>query len=347
VSGTLTFPPGQDRELVSVSVKGDTTVELNESFKMNLSSPSGATLSHAVASGTIIDDDAVVPPAPRSVRATPDNTSAVLQWAPPTSNGGRPIGGYVVTPYVGGAARTPRVFTTPATTQTISELTNGTTYTFDVAATNAVGTGARSAQSAAITVGAPVTPTVKALGTSTQAVVTWNAPANNGFPITSYVVFVYHGGVLQTAETHTLTCTQPCAPATTSTVTGLTNGSLYTFKVEAHNSQGVGPQGATTILVSATPTPPATPGTPTARAGPGFVTVSWAAPADGTATIDNYVIDIYENGVRRSTFVMPWNGTTNTWYAVTAGRAYSYTVQARSAVGAGPKSALSNSATPS
>src|SRR5207248_8105939 len=135
------------------------------------------------------------PTEPRSLRVTPDNAAAVLQWVPPASNGGRPIVGYVVTPYVGGVAGTPRAFTNPATSHTISGLANGTTYTFDVAATNSVGTGARSAESVAITVGAPVAPVVKAGGSSTRAVVTWSSPVSNGFTVACLGVRGYRAGV--------------------------------------------------------------------------------------------------------------------------------------------------------
>jgi hypothetical protein len=238
------------------------------------------------------------------------------------------------------------VFTTPAVSQTISGLVNGTTYTFDVAATNEVGTGARSVRSAAITVGAPAAPTVSAKGSSTQALVTWSAPTNNGFAVTAYVVSVYQGGTLLSAKTHTVTCTQPCVPARTWTVTGLTNGAVYTFKVGAQNSQGTGPPGATTILVSATPAPPGRPAPPTAKASTGAVNVSWSAPFDGTATIDEYVIVVYENGVKSDTTHVAPLPTTHWFQRLAAGAAYTFRIQALNDVGAGPLSGLSNPATP-
>ena len=70
-------------------------------------------------------------------------------------------------------------------------LTNGTAYTFTVAAINAIGTGAASAQSNAVT---PATvPGAPTIGTATRgnasATVTWTAPASNGGAvITGYVV---------------------------------------------------------------------------------------------------------------------------------------------------------------
>jgi hypothetical protein len=57
-SGTLTFAPGATLRTVPVAVVGDTLVEPDETFRVDLSSPSGATLSVASGTGTIVDDDA-------------------------------------------------------------------------------------------------------------------------------------------------------------------------------------------------------------------------------------------------------------------------------------------------
>jgi len=57
-SGSVTFPPGVTQQLVSVSVLGDAAIEGDESFSLNLSSPTNATLGDAQGAGTILDDDA-------------------------------------------------------------------------------------------------------------------------------------------------------------------------------------------------------------------------------------------------------------------------------------------------
>jgi Fibronectin type III domain len=81
-----------------------------------------------------------------------------------------------------------------------------------------------------ITPDPPGTPTVTA-GTASSATVAWAAPAyNGGSPVTGYTVTASPGGQ---------TCTT--SGATSCTVTGLTNGTSYTFTVTAANSVGTGP----------------------------------------------------------------------------------------------------------
>ena len=57
-SGTLTFAAGESAKTVAVTINGDTTPEANESFVLNLTSPTGATLADGQASATLLDDDA-------------------------------------------------------------------------------------------------------------------------------------------------------------------------------------------------------------------------------------------------------------------------------------------------
>ena len=79
--------------------------------------------------------------ADRRVTATPGTAAQPSPGRRPT-NGGSPITSYTVTPYIGcdrPDAR-PRSPASPPTSATITGLTNGTTYTFTVSATNSVGT---------------------------------------------------------------------------------------------------------------------------------------------------------------------------------------------------------------
>jgi len=69
-------------------------------------------------------------------------------------------------------------------------LTDGTAYTFSVAASNADGIGASSAQSSPVTPTAPPgAPTgLGATAGPESANLTWSAPPANGAAITSYTV---------------------------------------------------------------------------------------------------------------------------------------------------------------
>jgi len=56
----LTFSPGQTSKQVTVNVTGDTTQEANETFFVNLSAPSGATLFDGKGRGTLLNDEGPV-----------------------------------------------------------------------------------------------------------------------------------------------------------------------------------------------------------------------------------------------------------------------------------------------
>ena len=190
-----------------------------------------------VVAGAVVHPATItVPGAPRGVTAVAGNRAALVRWTAPANDGGRPITGYVATASPGSETCT----TTGATTCTVHGLVNGHTYSVSVKASNKRGLGAPSA---VVTVkpGIPLAPThVKATPGNGYATIFWNAPANNGSPITKYTVTTTPGFKR---------CTT--AGANTCTVTGLTNDTTYRFKVTATNAYGTG--------AASTPSAPATP----------------------------------------------------------------------------------------
>jgi hypothetical protein len=56
-SGTLTFAPGQTSMTVSIAIKGDTLVEADETFYLNLLNAVNAMIADAQSVGTILNDD--------------------------------------------------------------------------------------------------------------------------------------------------------------------------------------------------------------------------------------------------------------------------------------------------
>ncbi|MDQ1684890.1 MAG: hypothetical protein QOC82_1627 [Frankiaceae bacterium] len=270
------------------------------------------------------------PGAPTGVSATAGNASATVSWTPPGSNGGSAITSYTVKANTGATVSA----NGSATSAVVTGLAHGTTYTFTVTATNSVGPGPASAPSNAVTpLAVPGAPTnVTATRGNASATVSWTAPASTGgSAITSYTVRSSSGTAV-TVDGNTLS----------TTVTGLTNGTSYTFTVTAANAAGTGPASAPSNAV----TPATVPGAPTgasATAGDASATVSWTAPAsNGGAAVTSYTV-LASNGTTTTV-----SGTTlsATVTGLTNGTAYTFTVSATNSVGAGPASAASNSVTP-
>jgi hypothetical protein len=72
---TLTFAPGETTKTITVAVNGDTLIELNETFVINLSTPTNATLADNQGIGTILNDD---PGTPLIIPPTASITDAVV-----------------------------------------------------------------------------------------------------------------------------------------------------------------------------------------------------------------------------------------------------------------------------
>lgn len=95
-----------------------------------------------------------VPFAPTGVTALAGDEQATVNFMAPMYNGGSPVTGYKVKVYVDGVEKPTLQATGVMSPITVTGLTNNTTYTFKVVATNSIGDSAESLESNAVTPGA-------------------------------------------------------------------------------------------------------------------------------------------------------------------------------------------------
>jgi hypothetical protein len=195
----------------------------------------GATLGYAADAAFSVTTS--VPDAPTGVAGTSGDSQVTVSWSAPTYGGTSSITGYTVTSTPSVAAPSGCV-NTLSTSCVFTGLTNGTAYTFTVIAINSVGNSVPSSASASVTpYAAPGAPTALVLTSANNSVsLSWTAPTSNGGnAITDYMIeYQSKGDSTWTAFSHT------ASTATTISVTSLTAGKIYNFRVSAVNSAGAG-----------------------------------------------------------------------------------------------------------
>jgi len=165
-SGTLTFAPGVSTQPIAVTVNGETTAEPNETFLVNLSSPTNAVLATTQGVGTIVNDDGAAGPSITlsSTSVNPGDPITVTLAGGP----GHPLdwvsfglvsaadSGYITWEYLNGTPFAPATGLTGATLQFTAPNAPGTYHIrwFDD------GGWTRLATSSTITVLAPPPPTL-------------------------------------------------------------------------------------------------------------------------------------------------------------------------------------------
>lgn len=222
-------------------------------------------------------------------------------------------------------------------TSTVVSLTGGVVYSFIVTAVD------RSDNSQTSAAGVNFTPrsisSAPTAGTAEvsngQVVLTWTAPANRGgSAITSYRI----------TDGNTVNLTVN-GDLLTQTVTGLTNGSAYSFSIVAVNATGTSASSAfETVTVSSAPSAPAA---PTVTVSGSSISVTWTAPAANGSTISGYnvyLVNSSGNDVGEPSSPSPATSTSLTITNVAAG---TYRVQVMALAGSlqSARSASSSSVT--
>jgi len=214
-------------------------------------------------------------------------------------NGGSAITGYVVEYSTdGGSTWTvdEDVFTLTFSGSTgiysATELTNGTTYSVRVSATNAVGTSSVSNVVTATPTTVPGAPTGLAATApaAPDVSLSWFAPIETGgSAITDYAIEYSN----DSGSTWT-TFADGTSTTLTAIVTGLGKGINYTFRVSAVNAAGTG-TASSTVQIAIPTTVPGAPTNLTASATSGVdysIDLAWTAPSDdGGSSLTDYIIE--------------------------------------------------------
>jgi fibronectin type 3 domain-containing protein len=296
----------------------------------------------------------IFPEPPTGVSATPGHAQVIVSWSAAVSRSCLGIGGYNL--YQGTSSG--QELKTPVndslikgTSYTATGLSDGTTYYFVVMAVNDAGLSSRPSDEVsatpAVTGPGPPTGLTAAPGNS-RVTLSWAAPTSDGgSPVTRYNV--YEGTTPGFKDGAAVTS----AAGTTATVSGLTNGITYYFRVAAVNAVGEGlvSDEASAVPVSGGSTTTSAPAAPTgliAKAGNSQVSLKWTAPAsDGGSPVTGY--DVYDGispGFPSKTAVISITGTSVTVNGLTNGTTYYFRVTAVNAAGKISRSSTEASATP-
>jgi titin len=233
------------------------------------------------------------PAAPTGVTATGFNGYATMTWTP-GYNGGSAISTHTVQTSSNNGQTWDSGFTTLESTPSAytPPLASGE-YKFRVASTNAVGTGAFSAASNAVTVTNASTPAAIATVTATTSTtsqsaidLSWDAPDNGGATITGYNIYLStDGGMSYSYIANT-------ANTTYEYIEAYRGGQSRSFDVRAVNIAGVAPTASMYGSANLSDSPPSAPTSLTATALADFdLRVEFTSPAfTGNQSITDYEI---------------------------------------------------------
>ena len=171
-------------------------------------------------------------------------------------------------------------------------LTNDTAYRFKVRAVNSVGNGAASAESSSVTPAATAPPAPgQPTGTAgdQSVALAWTSGGNGGSTITKWQYQKKSTGDYGSWTDHLRYPhhAHSVLSTTSYTVTGLTNGTAYKFKVRSLNSVGDGGASPESDAITPATVPPA-PGKPTGTARHQSVALSWTSGGDGGGAITKW-----------------------------------------------------------
>jgi hypothetical protein len=295
----------------------------------------------SVTSDITITISGVNPTAPVITRVAPGSHQLTITWLAPTSTGGNSLT-YVATATNGSSFSCP---STSSTSCVITGLTDETTYTVVVTATNSVTNSLTSTSASAS--GTPFTNSLSprplvATGGNGTITFTWDSPTAHDGTIAGYKLY-YKPSTAGSFTTETTT-----AATFTKTMTGIAAGTQYEIYASAlvESATVVSEGNATPHAFATTNTAPGAPQSVNASSiysslsNTDTMTVSWTAPTtNGGDAITSYLVTATAGG---STGTCSTSSTTCSIGGLTSGTAYTISVVANNGVGAGTAGSASH-----
>jgi hypothetical protein len=251
----------------------------NNGVRFSVVAKNAIGVSPAAEFGQIIWSD-IIPPAPSSVSAAPQDGGLRISWpVVQTPSGGSAVSNYHLTAGPGNLDADPSTCSSNTCTVDVSGLTNGQTVTVQVSARNGAysalaswNSGSTSATPAGvpISVGAP-----SATSLDNSVSVNWpGAFTDNGRQITSYNVVAFTGTAPTCINLRPAGSVENDTTSTSTSFSGLSNESSYSIIVFANNSQGCAGSPAVGV-----------------RTSPGVITSKSASGPTRTGATFNYTLD--------------------------------------------------------
>ncbi len=327
---------GMNEELIAKDIA-------DEEFKMSGLENGKSYIFHVTASNAIfegpisesVSGTSFGPPSvPEEINVSFEDSTIVVEWSPPTDDGGDPLISYRI--YLG-ATETDlsEVAETSGLKHRESGLTNGRIYYVAVRAFNSHSMSSFSQIRTVIPLSMPGPPEIILLTPSDEQIkVAWKPPADlGGAEEINYNLYL-------AAEGDSLLLYKEVINSTGFTITGLDNGVEYTVEVSAVNSVGEGPRSD-----PARQKPMTSPSEPVSielSPGKGWINISWTLPEDsgGSPFVDVEIYRWEEGGMPEMIRTVPAERGYYIDEQVKEGIEYNYMAVGITSVGKTPDSAV-------
>jgi hypothetical protein len=278
---------------VSYTIITGLTNDTSYTFTVNAVNSNGESDDSAISAAVIPLSTLTVPAAPTGLSVTASSGSSspsmLASFTAPTVTGGSRIinyeystdGGSTYTPCNPIVNRSPIPITT-ISSDGITPIVNGTTYTIRIRAINSVGAGeASSSVTATPTATIPNAPSIVSITPgNTSCSVAFTLSFNGGSSVTNYS-YSTNGGT-------TFTVFSPSQTTSPLTISGLTNGTTYSIKIKAINSAGTSAASSATSVSLAATVPAAPTNLSSSNITASGFSIGFTSGSTGGSSITNY-----------------------------------------------------------